>query len=137
MLLQLRAAPCTYLHSDLRFHFPVGADDLAGEVLIAGIGFSHVLWSDPIAPPIGRSRALILTGETVITSFLDGTVTPGIVGAVPAAIRQDAETTSVMQHIGLREVWTKRFSTGVSLGFPLAHSHTHDFEALFEVQWRH
>lgn len=143
----LRAGRRMYLHSDLKFHYPIAADaDHGGEVLIGGIGFSRVLWTDPIAPPIGRSRALILTGETVITSFLDGLVTepaqPRI--AVPGA-RNDlftprfrsAEMTSVIQNFGLRAVWTKRFSTGWSVGFPISTSHTHDFSTLFELQWIH
>jgi hypothetical protein len=142
----------TYLHSDLKFHYPIAANpDHGGEVLIGGIGFSRVLWSDPIAPPMGRSYALLLTGETVITSFLDGEVTnpvgpPSLMNRpMPAkglfhdvtGGRGDAEMTSVMQNFGLRMVWTKRFSTGLSIGFPLAASHIYDYSGLFELQWVH
>jgi hypothetical protein len=45
--------------------------------------------------------------------------------------------TSVIQNFGLRAVWTKRFSTGWSFGFPISSSHTHDFSTLFELQWIH
>lgn len=130
---QLRAGRRMFVNADLKFHYPIAADpDFGGEVLIGGIGFSRVLWTDPIAPPIGRSRALLLTGETVITSFLDGFVTePG------ALLPRDAEMTSVIQNFGLRAIWTKRFSTGWSFGFPLSTSHTHDFNSMFEFQWVH
>jgi hypothetical protein len=144
---QLRAGRKTYLHSDLRFHYPIAADpDHGGEVLIGGIGFSRILWTDPIAPPIGRSRALILTAETVITSFLDGLVTvptqpviaaPGAKGAFFTPKLAEADMTSFIQNVGLRAIWTKRFSTGTSIGFPLSSAHTHDFSFLIEAQWVH
>jgi hypothetical protein len=123
----------TNLHADLRFHFPLGADPkFGGEVLTGGIGISRVLWSDPLAPPTGRSYAAILTAETVFTSFLDGLVTNPRIPAI-----EDAEMTSVIQNIGLRSVWTKRFSTGYSIGFPLSTSHLYDFSMLIDFQWVH
>jgi len=135
---QLRAGRETFAFGDLRFHYPIAADpDFGGEVLIGGIGFNHVIWTDPIAPPVGRSRALLLTAETIFTSFLDGKVTPFPFDPLAPTPRRDAEMISIMQNLGLRQVWTKRFSTGGSIGFPLEADHLYDFSFLFEVQWVH
>ena len=59
----------TYLHGDLKFWIPLGADDVhGGEVLSYGIAMSHV-WRD------GDDYAIMPTIEFVGMSFLDGQLT--------------------------------------------------------------
>lgn len=120
----------TYMFGNMKFHFPIAANfDFGGEVLITGIGFTRVLLTDPVSPPVGRSWALVMTSETIITSFLDGLMT------LPNGTVVDAEGSVAVQNLGLRYIWTKRFSTGFSMGVPISSTELFDMSILTEFQW--
>ncbi|QDU41236.1 hypothetical protein Mal4_56010 [Maioricimonas rarisocia] len=128
--IQWRFGRRTHLHGTMKFHFPIAANfDFGGEVLITGLGFTRVLLSDPVSPPIGRSWALVLTSETIVTSFLDGLMT------LPNGAVVDGEGSVAVQNVGLRYIWTERFSTGFSMGVPISDVELFDLSMLTEFQW--
>lgn len=127
-----RIGRSTHLHGEARFRYPIGADPLfAGEVVRTGIGVSRVLWSDVITPPQRTSHGLLLTTEMIFTSFLDGLETDPFTGGAV-----DGEQTTVNHHIGLRRMWSDRFSTGIDFGYAIfGMKHLYDFSLATEFQW--
>ncbi len=93
----------TYLHGDLKFWVPLGADEVhGGEVLSYGIAMSHV-WRD------SDCYAVMPTLELVGYSFLDGQVT------IPGALASDfVDPEGVFNvHPGVRWVWDKGSDCGI------------------------
>lgn len=127
-----RIGRSTHLHGEARFRYPIGADPVfAGEVVRTGIGVSRVLWSDVITPPQRTSHGLLLTSEMIFTSFLDGLETDPFTGGAV-----DGEQTTVNHHIGLRRMWSDRFSTGIDFGYAIfGMKHLYDFSLATEFQW--
>ena len=102
-----RIGRSTHLHAEAKFMYPIGADPIfGGEIVRSGLGLSRVLWSDVISPPQPDADGLILTTELLFTSFLDGFET------LPSGALADADTTTINHHMGLRRMWSDRFSTG-------------------------
>lgn len=125
-----RIGRSTHLHGEVKFRYPIAADPVfGGEVVRTGIGVSRVLWSDVITPPQPTERGLILTAEVLFTSFLDGLDTS------PTGTILDAEGTAINQHVGLRRMWSKRFSSGIDFGFSTADDRLYNFSMITDLQW--
>ncbi len=94
----------TYIHGDLKFWIPLGADDAhAGEVLSYGVAMSHV-WRET------DSWAIMPTIEFVGHSFLDGQKTlPG-----PLGLTEFVDPEGIFSiHPGVRYVWDKGSDCGI------------------------
>jgi hypothetical protein len=120
----------TYLHGDLKYWIPLGADlDQGGQALIYGIGMSHV-WRD------SDSFAVMPTLELVGYSFFDGQVTPP--GIIDSPI--DIDGLSIVNiHPGIRWVWDHGSDCGVKeLGLFGGFSMTSDslYEEMLRLEYR-
>lgn len=119
----------TYLHGDIKFWVPLGADaQHKGEVLSYGFAFSHV-WHD------SDCFAIMPTFEVVGLSFLDGDVTAPGGGVFPV----DNDVV-INLHPGIRFVWdngsdcgTKEF--GIFGGFNTSNNAIYEGILRGEFRW--
>jgi hypothetical protein len=121
----------TYLHGDLKYWIPLGADQLhGGEVLSYGAGMSHV-WRD------SDTYAVMPTLELQAFSFLDGQVTPPGLAATP--IEVDGQTI-LNVHPGIRWVWDNGGDCGVREvglfgGFSMTSNSLYEEMLRLEFRW--
>ena len=127
MLVRYKWNDVTYLHTEIKYWFPLGGDpDHSGQVLNYGLGLSH-LWFD------ADNFAIIPTLEFVGWSVLDGKQT-GPAGAT------EVDGSGIFNiYPGVRFVYDKGgdlglFELGIGTGFAV--SDTHWYESLFRVDLR-
>lgn len=120
----------TYLHSELKFWFPVGADPVySGQVLNYGLGISHVLYDSD-------SWAVIPVLEWVGWSVIDGYQTP-----YPAGPPEHADPIDIGNlQPGVRIVRDNGgdlglFEVGLSAAFGLTDSHWYNALIRLDFRW--
>lgn len=122
----------TWLHGELDFYMPLGADpDAAGEVLTFGVGMTNVLIARPWHNGPDANWALIGSLELVGKSLLDGlqTNTNGTLSPV--------DQTIINIHPGLRLALGEKFDVGASVAAPVTTSSLYDSQWRLELRWRY
>ena len=136
LLFRYRWRPTTFLHSEIKYFFPVGGDPIfSGEVLRWGFAYSHLLFEND-------ALALIHTGEFMGYSFLDGYYTGGPwqdgVDA-PPGVAVNGET-AYQFFPGLRFVADSGcdfglFEFGISGTFSMGRNSLYDGLLRFDFRW--
>ena len=128
MLFRYKWNDITYLHSEVKYWFPLGGDpDHAGQVLNYGLGMSH-LWFD------ADNFAIIPTLEFVIWKVLDGAQTLGMT-------EQQLDGLGIFNiYPGVRLVCDKGgdlglFELGIATGFAVSNNHWYQSLLRVDLRW--
>jgi len=129
LLFRYQYSPETYLHSELKYWFPIAGDpDYSGQVLRYGFGWSHVAYDND-------DVAILPTLEVVGWAVLDGLETDPF--GLPVAIDPEA---ILNIYPGVRFFLSEecpfgKFEVGVSGGITLTQNHWYEELVRLDLRW--
>jgi hypothetical protein len=129
LLFRYQYSPETYLHSELKYWFPIGGDpDYSGQVLRYGFGWSHVAYDND-------DIAIMPTLEVVGWAVLDGLETDPF--GLPVAIDPEA-ILNIYPGVRLflsEECPFGKFEAGFSGGVTLTRNHWYEGLLRLDLRW--